>query len=55
MFSEAIKVLMGLLLGEKLPKISDIGFRTVESKKVSHDDCLIFVKLIFSQFNYFYH
>lgn len=25
---------MGLLLGEKLPKISDIGFRTVESKKV---------------------
>ena len=35
MFSEAIKVLMGLLLGEKLPKISDIGFRTVESKKVT--------------------
>ena len=27
---------MGLLLGEKLPKISDIGFRTVESKKVSY-------------------
>ena len=27
---------MGLLLGEKRPKISDIGFRTVESKKVSY-------------------
>ena len=27
---------MGLLLGEKLPKISDIVFRTVESKKVSY-------------------
>lgn len=35
MFSEAVKVLMGLLLGEKLPKKSDIGFGTVESKKVT--------------------
>ena len=26
---------MGLLLGEKLPKISDVGFRTVDSKKVT--------------------
>lgn len=34
MLSEAIRVLMDLLLGEKLPKISDIGFRTVNSKTV---------------------
>lgn len=32
MFSEAIRVLMGLLLGEKLPKRSDVGLRTVDSK-----------------------
>ncbi|XP_074609756.1 cilia- and flagella-associated protein 54-like isoform X1 [Acropora palmata] len=32
MLSEAIRVLMDLLLGEKLPKISDVGFRTVNSK-----------------------
>lgn len=34
MFSEATRVLSALLLGEKLPKISDVGFRTVENKTV---------------------
>ena len=34
MFSEATRELSALLLGEKLPKISDIGFRTVENKTV---------------------
>lgn len=34
MLSEAIRVLVDLLLGEKLPKISDVGFRTVNSKTV---------------------
>jgi len=32
MFSEATSVLCALLRGEKLPKISDVGFRTVENK-----------------------
>ena len=35
MFSEATRVLCALLLGERLPKISDVGFRTVENKTVS--------------------
>ncbi|XP_068714673.1 cilia- and flagella-associated protein 54-like isoform X3 [Montipora foliosa] len=35
MLSEAIRVLMDLLRGEKLPKISDVGFRTVSSKTKS--------------------
>jgi len=34
MFSEATSVLCALLRGEKLPKISDVGFRTVENKTV---------------------
>ena len=34
MFSEATRVLCALLHGEKLPKISDVGFRTVENKTV---------------------
>jgi len=34
MFSEATRELSALLLGEKLPKISDVGFRTVENKTV---------------------
>ena len=38
MFSEATRVLCALLLGEKLPKISDVGFRTVENKTV----CIFF-------------
>lgn len=38
MFSEATRVLCALLLGEKLPKISDVGFRTVENKTV----CVVF-------------
>ncbi|XP_027049490.1 cilia- and flagella-associated protein 54-like [Pocillopora damicornis] len=32
MFSEAARVLTSLLRGEKLPKVSDGGFRTVENK-----------------------
>ena len=34
MFSEATRVLTSLLRGEKLPKVSDGGFRTVENKTV---------------------
>ena len=34
MFSEAARVLTSLLRGEKLPKVSDGGFRTVENKTV---------------------
>ena len=34
MFSEAGRVLTSLLRGEKLPKVSDGGFRTVENKTV---------------------
>lgn len=43
MFSEATRVLSALLLGEKLPKISDVGFRTVENKTV----CFINMSLFF--------
>ena len=47
MFSEATKVLMGLLLGERLPKISDVGFRTVESKTVLPTNDWTFCKINF--------
>ena len=44
MLSEAIRVLMDLLLGEKLPKISDVGFRTVNSKTVRYSRAADLVK-----------
>ena len=44
MLSEAIRVLMDLLLGEKLPKISDVGFRTVNSKTVRRSRAADLVK-----------
>ena len=47
MFSEATRVLMSLLLGEKLPKVSDVGFRTVDHKTVTKST---FVELLFCQF-----
>ena len=34
MFSEAIRVLLELLQGDKLPKTADVGFRTVDKKAV---------------------
>ena len=46
MFSEATRVLMSLLLGEKLPKVSDVGFRTVDHKTVTKST---FVELLFCQ------
>ena len=38
---------MGLLLGERLPKISDVGFRTVESKTVLPTNDRTFCKINF--------
>ena len=38
---------MGLLLGERLPKISDVGFRTVESKTVLPTNDWTFCKVNF--------